>query len=418
MKHQKMMTWVSISGTALAIFLVMAFVMADQVHTVETAPESNRSRILIGQGIHALGTDGMDGSTMGLNYEVAEKLYGNLDGIEEIAYKNCFNFAVDVNVPGKEAITMLPMDVDGSVWKIYDFRFIDGRPYDEAEVNSDSKLAVVTASSARALFGEEKVAGREIDIDAFPYRIVGVIEDVNPLLSGSYADIYRAWNPKSVNNNDPLMGQTNIILLMKEGVTVESIRAQVKERYNKLNSGLSDNIKEVVYHEQPYTSKDIGIGSFGSNNGPKTKSHDRVQWIIYSVLIILPAINLSSMTRGRLRHRVAEIGVRRAFGAKRRAIIGQIFGENLLITLLGGIVGFILSMLFLWLASSLLFSFSGQLEPTLVQVNARPDFSMLFRWSNFLWALCFCFVLNVLSATVPAWNASKVEPAEALSASR
>ena len=54
MKHQRMMTWVSISGTALAIFLVMAFIMADRINTVEVAPESNRARILQATGLHII----------------------------------------------------------------------------------------------------------------------------------------------------------------------------------------------------------------------------------------------------------------------------------------------------------------------------------------------------------------------------
>lgn len=41
MKHQKMMTWVSISGTALAIFLVMTFFMTENVKMVEMSPETN-----------------------------------------------------------------------------------------------------------------------------------------------------------------------------------------------------------------------------------------------------------------------------------------------------------------------------------------------------------------------------------------
>ena len=78
--------------------------------------------------------------------------------------------------------------------------------------------------------------------------------------------------------------------------------------------------------------------------------------IFYCVLIILPAINLSSMTRSRLRHRVAEIGVRRAFGAKRISIVGQMFGENLIITFIGGAIGLILSVAFIVLVSHLFFS--------------------------------------------------------------
>ncbi len=419
MKHQRMMTWVSISGTALAIFLVMAFVMADQLNSVEVAPESNRSRILVASGFHVKNQKGMDSSTTGLNLDIARKLYENLEGVEILSYINAFNDNCDVNIPGQEIFTMAPKSVDDEFWNIYDFTFIDGRPFDEAEVKSDAKLVVLTKSAARSLFGEEKVAGREIEVDAYPFRIVGVVEDVNPLLTSSFANFYKLCNIASIKNDDPHFGSANVVMLLKEGVSPESVKMQVENRYKMIQSELGKEGYEAVYHGQPYTSEEVGIGGYGSNNGPDLDSHKKIQWIIYSILILLPAINLSSMTRGRLRHRVAEIGVRRAFGAKRNSIIRQIFGENLIITFLGGMLGLLFSIIFVWLASSMFFSMSGgALEPSLEIVNARPDLGMLFRWGNFFWALIFCFALNVLSATVPAWRASKVEPAEALSFAR
>lgn len=418
MKHQRMMTWVSISGTALAIFLVMAFVMVDQLNSVEVAPESNRSRILIASGFHVKNQKGMDSSTLGLNLDIARRLYENLEGVEVLSYINAFNDNCDVNIPGQEIFTMAPKNVDNEFWNIYDFTFIDGRPFDEAEVKSDAKLVVLTKSAARSLFGEEKVAGREIEVDAYPFRIVGVVEDVNPLLTSSFANFYKLCNIAGIKNDDPHFGSANVVMLLKEGVSPESVKTQVENRYNMIQSEFSKEGYEAVYHGQPYTSEEVGIGGYGSNNGPDLDSHNRVQWIIYSILILLPAINLSSMTRGRLRHRVAEIGVRRAFGAKRNSIIRQIFGENLIITFFGGMLGLLFSIIFVWLASNMIFSMSGELEQSLETVNARPDLGMLFRWGNFLWALLFCFILNVLSATLPAWRASKVEPAEALSFAR
>lgn len=418
MKHQRMMTWVSISGTALAIFLVMAFVMVDQLKSVEVAPESNRSRILIASGFHVKNQKGMDSSTSGLNLDIARRLYENLEGVEVLSYINAFNDNCDVNIPGQEIFTMAPKNVDNEFWNIYDFTFIDGRPFDEAEVKSDAKLVVLTKSAARSLFGEEKVAGREIEVDAYPFRIVGVVEDVNPLLTSSFANFYKLCNIAGIKNDDPHFGSANVVMLLKEGVSPESVKTQVENRYKMIQSEFSKEGYEAVYHGQPYTSEEVGIGGYGSNNGPDLDSHNKVQWIIYSILILLPAINLSSMTRGRLRHRVAEIGVRRAFGAKRNSIIRQIFGENLIITFFGGMLGLLFSIIFVWLASNMIFSMSGELEPSLETVNARPDLGMLFRWGNFLWALLFCFILNVLSATLPAWRASKVEPAEALSFAR
>lgn len=47
------------------------------------------------------------------------------------------------------------------------------------------------------------------------------------------------------------------------------------------------------------------------------------------------------MTQSRLRQRVAEIGVRRAFGSTRMEMVGQIIMENLVVTLLAGAVRFV-----------------------------------------------------------------------------
>ena len=127
-------------------------------------------------------------------------------------------------------------------------------------------------------------------------------------------------------------------------------------------------------------------------------------------LLIVPAINLSSMTQSRLRQRVSEIGVRRAFGSTRMELIGQIVAENLVMTLLAGIVGLLLSVAFAYVGNTLLFAqeFSQTLNPPEV------DASILLHASTFGWALLFCFVLNLMSSGFPAWKASRIGIVNAL----
>ncbi|MDE7145490.1 MAG: ABC transporter permease, partial [Duncaniella sp.] len=67
---------------------------------------------------------------------------------------------------------------------------------------------------------------------------------------------------------------------------------------------------------------------------------------------------------------------------------------------------------FSWLFTSLCYDpiYSWQGYSQEMSVNA----SMMFRWSTFGWTLLFCFVLNLLSAGIPAWRASRVNPVEAM----
>jgi len=419
MRHQKMMTWVSVTGTALSIFLVMALFMTEQVKTVEMPPESNRSRIFIGENMHVKSlVDKHRDSSAGVSYEYAQKIYSGLDGVEKTSYISDYFGNRDVNVKGGEMMSAYCGGVDDEFWKIYDLKFIDGRPFDKAEYEAAASKMVITRGIARRLFGEEKVAGREVYIDCMPYDVVGVVEDVNPLFQNSYAQVYTIYSKGKNSNNEPWFGNARVVLLAGEGVTQNDLRRQVKRRYDILKREMEKDGNNPIYHNQPYCTAEVALG-YGSNTSPNLDAHNRINYLIYAVLILLPAITLSSMTRSRLRHRITEIGVRRAYGAKKTDIISQVFGENLIITIAGGVIGLLFSFLFVWLASSLFFDMSGQLDTSsLEMVNARPSLGMLFTWYNFFMALAFCFILNVICAMVPAWKASKIAPAVAIAKSR
>ena len=166
---------------------------------------------------------------------------------------------------------------------------------------------------------------------------------------------------------------------------------------------------ELIYRNRPYDQEKSSI-AFSANQEPDVEQHRRQRMIIFIILLIVPAINLSSMTQSRLRQRVAEIGVRRAFGSTKMELMGQIISENLVVTLLAGALGLLLSVAFAYLGNSLLFAqeFSQTLSPPAV------DAGILLHASTFGWALLFCFVLNLLSSGFPAWRASRVGIVNAL----
>lgn len=416
MKHQKMMTWVSVSGTALAIFLVMIFVMSEQVKVIESAPESQRSRILYGEGIDVYYGDEGSQSSMGLSREVAKSIYSDLKGVEQVSYyKSYAGDNIGVSAPGGEVNSLVSLSADANIWKVYDYRFVSGTPFRASEAESGARKAVLSQSAARKIFGKEDVAGREIIVGSFPYTVTGVIKDPEPIMPRSYAEIIIPFNPDTDEIWETYFGRVNVMMLLKKGVDPASVKAQVEQRYKRLQAVAAKEGQRIAYHNQPYTAREMAI-FHGSNTTPDTTETDRLMAIILLLLIILPAINLSSMTRSRMRHRISEIGVRRAFGAKRREIVAQIFGENFIMTLAGGLIGLILSFIFLLFFSNLLFTYSNFTDSREL-LNARPNFTMLFSTSTFLLALLACLVINVLSASVPAWKASRVHPAEAIAAS-
>ena len=85
MRHQKMAMWVSVSGTALSIFLVMAFFMTEGIKTAEVAPASNRARILTGESLSAEMNDSPIVLSRGLSSDLALSLYSGLEEVDRIS---------------------------------------------------------------------------------------------------------------------------------------------------------------------------------------------------------------------------------------------------------------------------------------------------------------------------------------------
>jgi putative ABC transport system permease protein len=176
--------------------------------------------------------------------------------------------------------------------------------------------------------------------------------------------------------------------------------------YNKI---ISENDWEFISRNRPYDQEQASI-SLNALQEPDVTAHRRQQFVIFAILLLVPAINISSMTQSRLRQRVSEIGVRRAFGSTRTDLMLQILAENFIVTMIAGVLGLLLSVVCAYVGNDFLFAQpqSQTLNPPVV------DASILLQPDTFLWALFFCFVLNLLSSGIPAWRASRIGIVSAL----
>lgn len=420
MRQQPLVTWVNIAGTAISIFLIMALVMIEKVDTVDAAPEVNRSRTLVGAYIHMRST-GIDGNECSgsLSLETAHRLYDNLDGVEVYSFGKGYNDNRDVNMQGGPINSLEVKSIDENFWKIYSFDFLKGQPFTAAQVKAGEKRAIVTDRVAFLLAGNADIMGKEILINHLPYVVSGVVKTGSPLLKQSFADIYIPYVENPQDTWKTYLGQTSATLLLKEGVSPEDIKKEVERRYEVWNDRLrKEESREFVYHRLPYTAEEM-TSQTGSNQDPDDVDKGKwTKWITYGILLLVPALNLSGMTRSRLRRRVSEIGVRRAYGATRLRIVGELLTENFLLTLAGGLIGLILSVVFIMCFSHLFVDFLGWNDASGGKGSSTPAFNMFFTWGAFLTVLLLCFILNILSTGIPAWKASRVNPAEAITTRR
>lgn len=413
LRQQPLISMVSIAGTALAIFLIMLVVMMQQVKVAPFAPESNRDRFLHVKWMSISNEKWGDGTSNGpMSAQTGRECFQTLKTPEAVTLYTAFPVSTPVSLPEQPATGVDLRQTDDLFWRVFDFSFINGKPYDKATFDAGQPVAVLTESVARNLFGTTDAVGREFLLSHAPYRVAGVVKDVSTLADCAYGQVWVPYTSTGMdknNWNDNHMGLMSCTILAHSPSDFSAIRQEAERRKLEYNTLIGKNGWKLIYRNRPYDQEKSAL-AFGANIEPDVNAARRQRMIIFAILLIVPAINLSSMTQSRLRQRVAEIGVRRAFGSTRMELMGQIIAENLVVTLLAGIAGLLLSVIFAYVGNTMLFAqeFSQTLNPPAV------DASILLHASTFAWALLFCFVLNLMSSGIPAWKASRIGIVNAL----
>lgn len=415
LRQHPLISAISIVGTALSIFLIMLVVMMQQVKVAPFSPESNRDRFLHVSYISVGNKEWGEGNSSNgpMSVQTTRELYKPLTTAEAVTTYCCGTEAMPVSLPGIPSITADVRQTDAEYFHVFDFQFVEGKPYDEATFNAGQTVAVISERISISLFGAVESVGKEFLLNHAPYKVVGVVKDVSTLATKAYGQV---WIPFTSTNLDEeqwtgdLMGVMSVTILAHNRSDFDNIRAEADRRLREYNKKLeSGEGYSIITRNRPYDQEKDGI-FVGANNEPDVSAEHRKQLIVFVILLLVPAINLSSMTQSRMRQRMAEIGVRRAFGSTRTGLMGQIVMESLITTLLAGVLGLLFCFLFSSLFSDLLFQ-----ESRLV-LNASPavNAEILMQPSTFLYALLFCFVLNLLSSCVPAWRASRISIVNAL----
>ncbi len=410
LRRQPVISIVTIAGTALSIFLIMVVVMMQQVRTAPYAPESNRDRFLHYPYIsfsNSQWTDNPEESNSNgpMSWFVVKNLFYPLETPEAVTAYTISTDVYSIGVKGEKPFAGDVRDTDAAYFKVFDFKFVDGKPFSQEDFDASLPRAVIDTNVAARLFGKQSAVGRRFEINGGEYTVCGVVEPVSTLASHAYSQI---WIPATTGHMieadwSTLGGMFTVTILTREGGSEQEVRDEFKRRSDEFGKTIAENGWVILHRGRPYT-QEVNELSSSSNNEPDIEGAHRRNLIIYAILLLVPAINLSSMTHSRLRRRVSEIAVRRAFGATRSVIFLDILTENFLVTLIGGIIGILMSVVAAFLFVDVLFSQSYVYYVSSVSV----DVSMLLHWSTFGWALLFCFFLNMLSAGIPAMQMARI----------
>ncbi|MEI7776410.1 MAG: ABC transporter permease, partial [Verrucomicrobiota bacterium] len=281
--------------------------------------------------------------------------------------------------------------VAGEAPEYFDIRqweIVGGAGFTEQDVRAAAKVAVIGATVAKQLFGEEEPIGQIMRVRNVPFQVIGVLKPKGTSIMGSDQDDVVVVPYSTVMKR--LSGITNLRMI--------SVQCISEERTQAVVSGITDLMRQRHRLGQD-RENDFMVRSQQEIAEMATATSKVLRLLlgaIASVSLVVGGIGIMNIMLVSVTERTREIGIRIALGAHGADILKQFLIEAVTLSSLGGLIGILLGLG----TSTLLSRFAGW--PTLTSINA------------ILIAFLFSAAVGVFFGLYPAKKAAALDPIDAL----
>lgn len=321
---------------------------------------------------------------------VIEKDYPEVEAVSRYFYDTPFLFSKD-----EKRIKSTGTIVDPDFLKIFSFPLVEGNV---ETVFEDVNSVVITLEFAKKLFGNEPAVGQTIKVDNIDsFKVTGILEDLPTntefdfefLMPWSYLK-QKGWHDENWSNNS-----VATYVLLKEGTNYTAFSQKIKplrESYDKD----SPDMETFLY---PYTRSHLYSEFENGKEVGGLIDLIRLFTIIAIIVLVIACINFMNLSTARSEKRAKEVGVRKAVGAQKGALIGQFLGESILISFLSAALALVIVLIALP-------SFSELINEELAIEWRNPWF-----WASVLGVV---MVTGILAGSYPALYLSAFKPSAVL----
>jgi len=266
------------------------------------------------------------------------------------------------------------------------------------------QVAVISYALWQSRFGSDRgVLGKELLLDARPYRIIGVMpagfvfphgtESLDTI--GKATDVWVPWAMTPQERASWEDGSGNAIGRLRPGVPLRQAHAEMSAISTRLDSLRMPPFQGAQSVVRPF---DVSI------TGASRRALVIFLAAVFLVLLIACS-NVASLVLARASGRTLEMGVRTALGASRLRLVRQLLAESLCLAAAGGILGTLAA----FVAIRLLVDFHPANIPRLEETSVD--------WRVLLFAVCASLATALLFGLIPALSASRCNLSEVLKSS-
>lgn len=392
-RGQKLRTFLTVFGIiwgTVAISLLLAFGTGLHKQMIRNTAGLGDRIVIAWPGLTSVPFEGLGrGRRIRMSEEDVEFLKTNTPGLKGISSEYARSMKV---VYGTKT---LPVDVSGVAPVFGDMRNMipqaGGRFIDPLDQQLQRRVVFVGDEMAKSLFGEKDPVGEMVRLNGSPFLVIGVLKPKSQDSSYSGRDKDKMLIPGSTYR--ALTGEkwvNNIIFQARDAKgtkqVIENLRKALGERL-RFDPADKEALSTWDTTEQ-FEFFDIFMLAFNSFLG-----------IVGSLTLVVGGIGVSNIMNVVVEERTREIGIKMALGARQKAIMTQFLMETLLITAIGGGIGFLISI-----------GICALFPEQLVEYVGRPEVSAPVA----LMTTAALGLVGLLAGYFPAREASRLDPVVAM----
>jgi putative ABC transport system permease protein len=279
---------------------------------------------------------------------------------------------------------------------IRNWRAARGRFFDERDLDTVARVAVLGKTTATTLFGSQDPVGQSIKINRIPFKVIGVMEEKGgtSFFGANQDDII--FIPITTAQQR-LFGTAAQTAQGAPRVTSVLVSASSEKRMDVAMAQITEVLRQrhkIIYQQDDFTvlsQKDI-LGALNQITDILTIFLASIA----AISLLVGGIGIMNIMLVSVTERTREIGIRKAVGARRRDILLQFLIEAVTLSVTGGVFGILFG------------SAIGAL------VNATGVIQTTIAPSSVALAVGFSIAVGLFFGLYPAARAASLHPIDAL----
>jgi putative ABC transport system permease protein len=260
-----------------------------------------------------------------------------------------------------------------------------GRFFDAEDERAHNKVAVITDTMAREIYGSpENAIGKVIKLTGLPFTVIG-----------TFRERVNTFGQTEVTDNTMAIPYTAARLFMDTN-TVKQIYFSMADP--SMVAPATDQIRRVIQsrHRAESVYSVTNLTQLVAVAEKTANALTMVLLAVAAIVLLVSGIGIMNIMLATVSARIREIGIRKALGATRREILLQFLSEAILISVGGGLIGVVIGLAIPY------------------SVRFLTEYRVPISGLSAIIAIVVSSFVGILFGTVPATRAAKLDPVESL----